>query len=258
MFQDQKSSVLLIESKIIHNRKVKPQHNFSYNCISILLNLEKLPLANKHNIFFSINKNNFFSWFSKDHGDGKNNLIDWARKQVSNEGGDASGKILLHSFPRIFGRAFNPLSVYFCFDKNDCLNALIYEVRNTFGGIHSYVGLVKNKKSHKTKKEFLVSPFLPSKGEYYLSAKLNNNNLKISVKMTQQKKEVINAIQVGKIKNLTTLSLFYGILNGSALPGKPFVGILIEAARLWFKGAKYKSIISDYKHRITSASQRIK
>ena len=41
--------------------------------------------------------------------------------------------------PRILGHAFNPLSVYFCDGADGTLQALLYEVNNTFGERHSYL-----------------------------------------------------------------------------------------------------------------------
>ena len=41
--------------------------------------------------------------------------------------------------PRILGYAFNPLSVYFCHGADGGLQAIIYEVNNTFGERHSYL-----------------------------------------------------------------------------------------------------------------------
>ena len=42
-------------------------------------------------------------------------------------------------FRGMWGFVFNPLSVYFCFDEEDGLTAVIYEVKNTFGDQIAYV-----------------------------------------------------------------------------------------------------------------------
>ena len=137
-------TVQLVESNIYHKRYVKPYNSFNYNCISILVNLNRINANIKISPLFSVNRKNFFSWHEKDHGNGKEPLIDWARKEIKKYGGDASGDILLHCFPKILGHVFNPLSVYFCFDKKQKLSALIYEVRNVVGGIHSFESLNSN------------------------------------------------------------------------------------------------------------------
>ena len=63
-----------------------------------------------------------------------------SRDCASAEGIDlAGGKVLLLCYPRLLGYAFNPLSVYFCYRRDGALALMIYEVRNTFGEMHSYV-----------------------------------------------------------------------------------------------------------------------
>jgi DUF1365 family protein len=47
--------------------------------------------------------------------------------------------VLLLCYPQLLGYTFNPLSVYFCHRANGELALIIYEVRNSFGDIHSYV-----------------------------------------------------------------------------------------------------------------------
>ena len=41
-------------------------------------------------------------------------------------------KIYLSTFPKILGIGFNPVSFWYCFDKNKQLMAVIAEVNNTF------------------------------------------------------------------------------------------------------------------------------
>ena len=249
-------TVQLVESNIYHKRYVKPYNSFNYNSISILVNLNKVNINQKINPFFSINKFNIFSWHEKDHGNGKIPLIDWARKQINDYGGDASGDILLHCFPKILGHVFNPLSVYFCFDKTKKLSALIYEVRNVVGGIHSYVAIIDNiGETHSTKKLFEVSPFLSSEGNYELKSNISDNKINISVNYSNKNRNILSAIQVGKIKLLTTSSLFIGIIKGKAFPAKPMINILFEALKLLIKGAIFKKIDVINKHKTSLAKK---
>ena len=77
-------------------------------------------------------------------------------------------KIKLLTFPKVLSFGFNPLSVYFCYDKKGLLMHSIFEVRNTFGDMHHYVLRNINLKniSQKTSKKLFVSPFYPKKGNY--------------------------------------------------------------------------------------------
>ena len=247
------TSLKIVKGVISHQRQIPPKHSFSYKCLSILLDITQLKAADTQHSLFSINKFNLISWYNKDHGVGNDHLIDWVKQTLKKYNCKADGKIILHCFPRILGRSFNPLSIYFCYNKSKKLLAKIFEVRNTFGGIHSYVILENDKKYYKARKDFLVSPFLPSQGNYNLHATLLNNSVKIIVGFTKNKNIILNAKQIGKIYDLTTSSLLYGIVRNYALPGKPFMGILLEALKLWFKGAKFNYITASKEHKTTSA-----
>ena len=250
------NTVKLVEGNISHTRHVKPFNSFNYKCISIIVNLNKTINQEKIGPLFSLNKSNVFSWNAKDHGDGETHPLIWARKEVSNFGGDASGIVLLHCFPKIFGYVFNPLSVYFCFNKNNKLSALIYEVRNVVGGIHSYVAIIDNiGETHSTKKLFEVSPFLSSEGNYELKSNISDSKINISVNYSNKNTNILSAIQVGKIKLLTTSSLFIGIIKGKAFPVKPMINILFEALKLLIKGAIFKKIDVINKHKTSLAKK---
>ena len=87
---------------------------------------------------------------------------------------DLAGKILpdayvahvrLLTFPRIFGVSFNPLSVYVAQNDKGVDILYIYEVRNTFGDMHAYIGAPKDGQSIlQAQKIFHVSPFFPVSG----------------------------------------------------------------------------------------------
>ena len=137
------------------------------------------------------------------------------------------------------------------------MSALIYEVRNVVGGIHSYVAIVdKQGQTHLTKKLFEVSPFLSSDGNYKLRAIISNNKLNISVNYFINNGKVLDAIQIGKIKLLTTSSLFIAIMKGLAFPAKPMINILYESLKLMIKGAIFKKIEVMKKHK-TNLAKRI-
>ena len=122
-----------------------------------------------------------FSWCEKDHGNSKDHPLDWAREQVSKNGGDASGKILLHCFPKIFGHVFNPLSVYFCFNKKQKFtNHWAYEIENlgykyNMNDFMASVGLVQLKKINKLYLFRALLKLTPIKISNYIYDLIANN-----------------------------------------------------------------------------------
>ena len=125
---------------VIHKRFKPKIHNFNYKVFSLLIDLSEIELLNKTLKLFSYDKFNIISFFNKDHGprDGsslKNWVIDNLKKNDI-ECNDIQIKLLC--YPRIFGYVFNPLSVFYIYDKNSDLVSILYEVKNTFGEQHTY------------------------------------------------------------------------------------------------------------------------
>jgi DUF1365 family protein len=86
--------------------------------------------------------------------------------------GDKAGEVWLHTFPRVLGYAFKPVSFWFCHDSESVLRALVVEVHNTFGEQHCYLlhhkdgSPLLNGQEMVARKVFHVSPFFPVRGEY--------------------------------------------------------------------------------------------
>ena len=124
---------------VIHKRFKPKTHFFKYSVFSLLIDLSELDQLDKNIKFFSFNKFNLISFFEKDHGDRDgSSLISWVKKNL-NENNISSKdiRIKLLCYPRIFGYVFNPLSVFFIYDINNKLIAILYEVKNTFGEQHT-------------------------------------------------------------------------------------------------------------------------
>ena len=105
-----------------------------------MIDLDEIEKLDKNISIFSLNKFNIFSFYNRDHGvrDGSS-LKDWVLKNtkkfnISNN----ITKIKLLCYPRIFGYVFNPLSIFYCYEKNN-LKAIFYEVKNTFNEQHTYI-----------------------------------------------------------------------------------------------------------------------
>ena len=120
---------------VIHKRFKPKEHFFKYSVFSLLIDLSEIRLINKKIPFFSYNKFNVLSFFDKDHGerDGSDLGI-WVRKKLKEKGITSEEiKIKILCYPRIFGYVFNPLSIFFIYNKISEPIAIFYEVKNTFG-----------------------------------------------------------------------------------------------------------------------------
>ncbi len=108
----------------------------------------------------------------RDHGDGRP-LLEWIDALLADHGiADASGEVWLHTFPRVFGYVFNPVSFWFAHRGDGALRAVVCEVNNTFGERHCYLLAHDDGRALawgeevSARKVFHVSPFCAIDGRY--------------------------------------------------------------------------------------------
>ncbi len=162
----------LVTANVFHKRLRPKEHAFRYKVFYMLLPLSHLYESGQG--IFSINRFNLLAVHEGDHGprDGSN-IRQWIQKILREHQLDhADGEIWLMCFPRILGYVFNPVSFYFCFDKQERLRAVLAEVNNTFGETHSYLIYHPDQRPigpddwFEAEKYFHVSPFLDVVGTY--------------------------------------------------------------------------------------------
>jgi DUF1365 family protein len=207
------------------------------------MDLNEISEVEKKINFFSYNKFNILSFYDIDHGprDGSS-LTLWVKKILSKKKIKIDGgKIRLLCFPRFFGYVFNPLSIFYCYDKNSLLKAILYEVKNTFNEQHTYVFRSKSSSNsifHKCNKKFYVSPFIEMKTFYNFRLSKPKSNIDILIKQADSKGPLLIARQVGKRINLNSKNLLYQFLKHPLMSFKVIIAIHFEAFRLWAKGVK--------------------
>lgn len=156
----------------VRHTRLRPARNaFAYGVYFIRLPLRAIGESSFGTKLFSRNGFNLLSFLDRDHGDGRQPLIDWIDGLLKTEGiNDADGEIWLQTFPRVLGYVFNPVSFWFCHRSDGELRAILCEVRNTFGERHRYLletGAAMHYGTELTaKKIFHVSPFCPVEGRY--------------------------------------------------------------------------------------------
>jgi DUF1365 family protein len=156
----------------VHHSRLRPARNaFNYGVYFLRLPLRSMlhtPIALR---FISRNRFNLLSFFDKDHGDGKQPLLNWIDDILKKEGiDDAKGEVWLQTFPRVLGYVFNPVSFWFCHQLDGQLRAVLCDVSNTFGERHYYLldpgGPLSAGVELKAIKLFHVSPFCKVEGSY--------------------------------------------------------------------------------------------
>ena len=229
---------------IVTHRRFKPKrHFFNYKTFSILFDLDELTDIEKKISLFSLNKFNLFSFYNRDHGnrDGSD-IKNWVKSNLNkfNINFEVS-KIKLLCFPRIFGYVFNPLSIFYCYNKKSELRAILYEVKNTFNEQHTYIFEVKNNSKIITQscnKKFYVSPFMEMETSYNFRLSEPKETLSVFIKQKDREGMLLSACQIGEKEQISTKRLLVNFLKHPMMTIKIIMAIHFEALRLWKKGVK--------------------
>ena len=234
-----------IYSGFVTHRRFKPKrHFFKYKTFSLLIDLREIKNLEERIKIFSYNRFNILSFYNVDHGprDGSS-LSDWVKKTLSEAKIDlGAGTIKLLCYPRFFGYVFNPLSIFYCYDDNSQLKAILYEVKNTFNEQHTYVFRCTKPANlilHKCNKKFYVSPFIEMKTSYNFRLLKPGKKLNVLIKQNDENGLLLIARQSGKRLDLTSKNLLLEFLKHPLMSAKVIIAIHFEAFRLWIKGIKH-------------------
>ena len=157
---------LLGFGEVRHTRLKPARTAFDYPTYFLMLPLRAMRLHGSGAL--AHNRSALLSFFDRDHGDGRDNALTWIDELLRSEGvEDALGEVWLHTYPRVLGYTFKPVSFWYCHTASGKLRAIVVEVNNTFGERHCYL-LNQPRYGHEltADKVFHVSPFCTLEGSY--------------------------------------------------------------------------------------------
>ena len=246
----------IYEGSVIHKRFKPKEHFFKYKVFSLFIDLSELNELNDKLNFFSLNKFNLISFYEKDHGerDGSS-LFNWVKLNLEkNDISTENIKIKLLCYPRILGYVFNPLSIFFIYNKKENLISILYEVKNTFGEQHTYVFKVEDENKliqNNCSKKFHVSPFIEMDCNYFFRTLNPGKNLSVKIDQYDQEGKLLFASQDGKRFDLTSKNLMNSYIKHPLMTFKIISAIHFEAFKLWIKGIKFVKKKLKIKNNIT-------
>lgn len=218
------------------------RHQFRYRVFTTLLDIDDLESARSR--AFAIDGIGLFSLHRKDHGarDGSD-LRSWVDQQVAEASLPRPARVMLLSMPRFLGWAFNPISIYFGYDRAGALETIIYEVKNTFGDQHPYVHDARpdgdGAARHQQPKEMYVSPFIEMNQTYRFTIRPPDDRLAIRIKQTDAGADLLIATQSGALVPLNDGQLVRLSLTHPLAAIKVFAAIHWQALKLKLKGAQF-------------------
>ncbi len=152
--------------QVMHKRLRPSPNAFRYSTYFLMLPMRSLHRHGSGAL--AHNRAGALSFFDRDHGDGGDNALLWLDALLRRERvNDASGEIWLHTYPRVLGYTFKPVSFWYCHRADGSLRVIVVEVNNTFGERHCYLlDEPHYGQELRADKVFHVSPFCTLEGSY--------------------------------------------------------------------------------------------
>ena len=231
---------------VMHARLKPVPHRFSYRVMSLLIDLDRLDEAGRQCQLFGVNRAALYSFHEADHGERDGSSLRAYAQARANEHGISltGGRVWLLCYPRLLGYTFNPLSVYFCTRADGGLALIIYEVRNTFGEIHSYVlpvgpgEITAAGVRQEQDKLFYVSPFVEMATRYRFRISPPGEGVRLRILEVDEEGPLLAATFSGRRRALTTRALLQAFVTLPLLTLRIVGAIHWQALRLWLKGVK--------------------
>lgn len=245
-------SAELCIGRVMHKRLRPVVHPFSYGVFFLRISVSRFnEIGNR---WLSRDRFNLLSLMTRDFGprDGSN-LEVWARELLAREGiTQADGEIVLQAFPRVLGYVFNPISVWYCFDRAGLLRAAICEVNNTFGERHNYLVAHADERPIEpadwltAKKVFHVSPFCEVKGHYRFRFEQTDARAFAQIDYhdgpgdSEDDKLIVTTVH-GKPRALTAAAALSAFITHPLMTFGVVARIHWQALKLWLKHVKFIS-----------------
>ncbi|MBV1704704.1 MAG: DUF1365 family protein [Hyphomicrobiales bacterium] len=234
----------LYVTEVAHRRLRPRRHALAYRVCAMLIDLDELPELDRRLRLFAHGRFAPFSFHDRDYGarDGTP-LRAWIEARLAEARlGAFAASIRTLTVPRLFGYAFNPITVHFCHGGDGGLGAILYEVHNTFGERHGYLlpvdrgALARGAAvEHSCAKDFHVSPFMDMELAYDFTVRPPGDRLSVAIRVRDEAGVVLTATQAGGRVELTDGALARALAAFPAQTLKIVAAIHWEAVRLFFK-----------------------
>ena len=234
---------LIGTGEVRHTRQRPSLHAFAYRTWFLMLPMRSLAAHGGGAL--ALNRRALVAFHDADHGDGRSSTqggaLAWLDELLQAQGiQDAHGEVWLHTYARVLGYVFKPVSFWYCHRADNSLAAIVAEVNNTFGERHCYV--LPNPRygiSTSADKVFYVSPFCEVLGNYtfrFMRARTPlGERTVVRIDHSDEQGLLISTSVSGRLQPLTTASLRRALWSHPLHSLGVIARIHWQALQLWFK-----------------------
>ena len=230
---------------IMHHRLAPKRHRFVHSTFMFYLDFAEIDEVARRLWPLGHNRLSAYEFRDRDHmnfggATVRDNVLAFLKQNGCR---DAIGRMMLLTNLRTFGYLFNPVSFYFCFDKEGQPAAVIPEIGNTFGEIKPYFlgkdhfqnGLFRRI----AKKYFYISPFVDLDVSLDFQIRVPGEHLDIRIDDLKEERKLLLSSMMGKREPLTTGTLWKYSLRVPWVTLKVITLIHWHALLLWLKRIPY-------------------
>lgn len=224
----------IYRTTITHSRQLPIHHSFEYRSYSWYVDVDDLP-----RLPWWLRP--FAGFHAADHFPNASNNVpnNSLHERLTTFLADRDvpppdGRITALLQARVFGYVFNPLSVFWCHDRNGQLCHVIAEVHNTYGERHAYL-LPPAELPVVAGKEFYVSPFNPVDGYYMVLAPRPESQVDITVALHRDGEQAFVANLRGQRRPATTRQVALMQIIAPLAPLVVAARIRIQGIKLWLR-----------------------
>ena len=240
----------------MHHRFSPQAHRFLYRIFMFAVDLDELEALHGKLRLFSLNRRNLYSFREQDFlptGEALHNpsqppgapaaaggLKARVLAHLAASGIDLTGgRVLLVTLPRVLGYLFNPVSFYFCFDRQGEPVAALTEVTNTFKEMKPFVLGPDTRAGTtfalRTPKYFYVSPFTDMDVAFDFTLRVPGDRLSVQIDDYDAGQRTLTSTLTGPRRALTDRTLAWFTLKYPFITLKVITLIHWNALRLYLK-----------------------
>ena len=235
----------IYEGNVRHRRFSPVKHHFTYKLFMLYLDLDELSNLFDDYWFWSCKRSNLAHFRRSDHiGNPNQALKDSAHDLVEAHCGNRpSGPVRLLTHLRYFGYRINPVSFYYCYDKQDKnVEAIVAEINNTpWGEQYAYVldeGSNTGKeeeKCYRIDKAFHISPFMPMNQKYQWFFNSPCKQLNVHMQTYDDESTLFDATMNLSQTNISSANLSRVLIQYPFMTARVGMAIYWQALKLWGK-----------------------